>query len=151
MDMGFYRIFVPEEVFLRVTDLFEYPVVFFDMPVFGMDFFEIHSRDPFKRFLVSLVFRAAVVIRVEKGILFEDPDESDVTEMKDSSFFPERILRNLFVPFRFIARKPVGLQSEEETYSPFDEEFHVVLRSEPTVSRCHSWFESPVQHLLCHL
>ena len=65
-----------KKVPFRVACLLEYPVVLFDMPVFGMDFLEILSRDLFERVFVSPVFRTAVVIRVKEGILFEDPDES---------------------------------------------------------------------------
>jgi hypothetical protein len=132
--MRFNRILVSEEVFFCIADLLEYSMILLDMPVFGMDFFEILSGNLFKCFFVSLIFGTTIMICVEKGILFEDSDESNITEMKDLSFFPERILGYLFVLLRFIACKSIGLESEEKTYSSFHEEFHVVLRSKPTVS-----------------
>lgn len=119
---------------LSITDLLEYPVILLNMPVLGMNLLKIFSRDFFECFFISLIFRITVMICIEKGILFEDSDESYIAEMKDLTFLPERILGHFFILLRFVTCKPIGLESEEKTYSPFDEEFHVVLRGKPTVS-----------------
>ena len=151
MNMRSDRVFVSEKVFFCVTDLFDSPMILLNVPMFWMGSLKIFSCDVFKPRPISLVFWISIMVSIKEGILFKNPYKSYVFEMKDDTFFSQRIFGYMFVCLRFITRKSIWFESKEETYFPFYEKFHVVLRSKPTVSCCHSWFQSPIKHLFYHL
>jgi hypothetical protein len=125
--MRYDSVFIPKKVFISVAYLFESSMIFFNMPMFGMNFFKLLSGDLIENFTITFQGSRSIMVCIEKGILFKDPYKSNIFQMQYLSIFSKRIFRYSSVLFRVITGKSIGLESEEKTNSSFHEELHVVL------------------------